>query len=305
MKNILIIGGSYFAGKILVEELVKEKELNIFIYNRGNRPLNKDSVTELVGDRSDKTRIKEVIPPNNWDAVIDFCAYTPEDIETMIDAIPGQVNHYIYISTTTIYEDTVDLPVEENALTLSGPNPQLGQYSDYGYNKWLAECKLKEKCKAKQIPYTVLRPAIIYGEYNYAPRESYFFDLIQNDKTLILPDNELPLFSFVYVVDVANIIKKSISNDKVYNETFNIAAKEMISYKRLIEVFRKITGKTITTKRMNAAMIDKKGIPLPFPLDHHLLYSGDKISRVLDFTYTPFTIGMKNTYEYYQLTLNR
>ncbi len=304
MKNILIIGGSYFSGRILVEELVKEKELDIFIYNRGNRPLNKNSVTELVGDRSDITRIKEVIPPNNWDVVIDFCAYTPEDIETMIDALPGRVNHYIYISTTTIYEESLDLPVEENALTLSGPNPQLGQYSDYGYNKWLAECKLKEKCEAKQIPYTVFRPAIIYGEYNYAPRESYFFDLIENDKTLIIPDNELPLFSFVYVIDVANIIKKSISNDKVYNETFNLAAKEMISYKRLMEVFREITGKAITTKRMSGAMIDKKGVPLPFPLDHHLLYSGDKVSRVLDFKYTPFTNGMKNTYEYYKLTLN-
>jgi len=301
VKNILIIGGSYFAGRILVEELLQRKNYNIYLYNRGNRPFNRDDVTELVGDRNDEQRIKEVIPDRDWDALIDFCADTPDHIEKMIRAVPGNIGHYIFISTTTVNENVLDLPIKEDAPKLAGIQPELGQYADYGYNKWLSECKLKIECGKNGIPYTSLRPAIIFGEYNYAPRETYFFDLIRDNKRIFLPDNELGLFSFVWVVDLAKIIEKCIENEKVFNQAFNVAGEELVSYKRLMEVFEEVCGKNIKTSKMSIELINKKGIPLPFPLDSHLVYSGRKIEKTLGFEYTPFVAGMKKTYEYYQL----
>ena len=301
MKNILIIGGSYFAGRILVEELLQRKKYNIYLYNRGNMPLNRDDVTELVGDRNDEQQIKEVIPDRDWDALIDFCAYTPDQIEKIIRAVPGKIRHYIFISTTTVNENVLDLPITEDAQKLSGIQPELGQYADYGYNKWLSECKLEEECAKNEIPYTSLRPAIIFGEYNYAPRETYFFDLIRDNKRIFLPDNELALFSFVWVVDLARIIEQCIGNEKVFNQAFNVAGEELVSYKRLMEVFEEICEKKIKTSKMSIELINKKGIPLPFPLDSHLVYSGRKIEKTLGFDYTPFVEGMKKTYEYYQL----
>ena len=301
MKNILIIGGSYFVGRILVEELLQHNDYNIFVYNRGNRPINKKGVTELIGDRNDANGIKQAIPDLQWDALIDFCGYTPQQIEIMLDALPGTVKHYIFISTTTVNQDVFDLPVNEDSVKLDGIQPELGQYADYGYNKWLSECKLKELCQQKNIPETSLRPAIIYGEYNYAPRETYFFDLINDDKTVILPNNELPLYSFVYVVDVARIIIKTIGNTDLFNQAFNISAPELISYKRMIEVFEEISGKKINTRKMSIENINRKGVPLPFPLDSHLIYSGTRIQNLLNFEYTSFVQGMRQTYEYYQM----
>lgn len=301
MKNILIIGGSYFAGRILVEELLQRKNYNIYVYNRGNRPFNRDDVTELIGDRNDEQRIKDVVPNQNWDALIDFCAYTPDQIDKIIKAVPGTIQHYIFISTTTVNQNVLDLPIKEDAPKLTGIQPELGQYADYGYNKWLSECKLEEECRKKNIPYTSLRPAIIFGEYNYAPRETYFFDLIRDNKRIYLPNNELGLFSFVWVVDLAKIIEKCIGNEKIFNQAFNVAGEELVSYKRLIEVFEEICGKKIKTATMSIELINKKRILLPFPLDSHLIYSGRKIKKVLGFEYTPFIDGMKKTYEYYQL----
>ncbi len=288
MKNILIIGGSYFVGRILVEEFLQHKDYNIFVYNRGNRPLNKKGVTELIGDRNDANCIKQAIPDMQWDALIDFCGYTPQQIEIMLDALPGRLKHYIFISTTTVNQEVFDLPVTEDSAKLDRIQPELGQYADYGYNKWLSECKLKELCQQKNSAETSLRPAISYGEYNYAPRETYFFDLIEDDKTVILANNELPLYSFVYVVDVARIIIKAIGNTELFNQAFNISAPELISYKRMIEVFEKISGKKINTRKMSIENINRKGVPLPFPLDSHLIYSGTRIQNLLNFKYTSF-----------------
>ncbi|MFA4910212.1 MAG: hypothetical protein WC649_04135 [Desulfobacteria bacterium] len=53
MKNILIIGGSYFVGRVFVEELVKEAGYSIYVVNRGNVPLNMEGVHEIVCDRND------------------------------------------------------------------------------------------------------------------------------------------------------------------------------------------------------------------------------------------------------------
>ena len=299
MKDILIIGGSYFAGRVLLEKLIQEKDYNIYIYNRGNVRLNWKEVTELVGDRDNEERMKQVIPDKEWDAVIDFCAYAPQHIEKVVRSVPGKLNHYIFISTTSVYQDIHDLPIKENAPKLTAIQPELGPYADYGFNKWQSECKLQEECEKRGIHFTSLRPAIIYGRYNYAPRESYFFDLLRDNKPVIIPENELPLFSFVWVVDVARLIIKCIGNDKVFDQAFNISSDDLISYRRLTEVLGEISGKKPDIQSMSIDEINEKRIPLPFPLDSHLVYSGALIKRVLDFEYTPFLEGMRGTYKYY------
>jgi len=301
MKNILIIGGSYFAGRILVEELINEEGYSIYVFNRGNRPLKMEKVSELVGDREKKDDIRTVIPAKEWDVLVDFCAYAPEHISTMIANLPGTVKQYIYISTTTVYENTLDLPVREDASKLSKPQPELGHYSDYGLKKWLAEQKLESECKGRQIAYTTLRPSIVYGEYNYAPRETYFFDLIRDNKPVVIPEMGLAMFSFVWVVDLARVIIGCLGNGGVFNQAFNVAAEDLVSYPRLVEVLKEISGKEIQTVRLGMDEINRRRIPLPFPLDDHLIYSGGRIQEALGFQYTPFVEGMRKTYKYYEM----
>ncbi len=301
LKNILVIGGSYFAGRVFVEELLKTKDYNIFVYNRGNIPLGWEGVTELVGNRDDEDQIRKTIPEKEWHTLIDFCGYTPDHVGKMLRSLPGTLSHYIFISTTSIYENTFDLPIQEEAPKVLKPQPELGPYADYGMNKWLAERKLQEECEAKGMAWTSLRPSIIYGRYNYAPRESYFFDLLRDNKPVIISDNVLALFSFIWVEDVAKIILRCLGNEKVFNEAFNISGKELISYGRLIEILEHISEKKLNTIRMSLDEINKNAVPLPFPPDTHLIYSGKRIQHILKFEYMAFAHGMRKTYEYYQL----
>jgi len=301
MSNILIIGGSYFAGRVLVEELLRENKYRIFVFNRGRLRLNWKGVTELVGDRNDVNQIMEAIPKEAWHAVVDFCAYTPDDVGRLLTSLRGEVGHYIFISTTTVYEATTTMPVLEDAPKLTRSQPELGPYADYGFHKWLAECKVTEEAARRGIGYTCLRPCIIYGKYNYAPRESYFFDLVSRNETIIIPKRELALFSFVWVTDLAKVIVRCLGNPDVFNQAFNVSAPDHISYRRLVEVLEKISEKKLQVAKMSVEDIDAMKIPLPFPLDSHLLYSGTAIARKLGVEYTPFVDGMKKTYEYYKL----
>lgn len=301
-RNVLIIGGSYFAGKVFAEVLLEEGNNTICMVNRGNRPIQRKGVTEIVCDRLDD-RLKKVIPARSWDAVVDFCAYTPIDVMSLMSAISEMcVNRYIFISTVSVYENTLDLPITENSATLRSPQPEFGPASDYGYNKRRAEIKVADLCGRAGIAYTILRPAIIFGEHNYAPRESYFFDLISKEKAVILPQNDLALYQFVSVRDVAKSILLSMDSPAARNRVFNLAGEELVSYRRLVGIIGEIAGKKVSTYALTKEEIDARQIPLPFPLDQHLIYSGSLIRRILGLEYAPFIDEMKRTWEWYKQT---
>lgn len=301
IKKVLVIGGSYFAGRVFIEELVKNKDVDIHVFNRGSIRLDIDGVTEHLGDREEPAQIGNAIPEEDWDAVIDFCAYIPSHINTMLDNIPGKIKQYIFISTTTIYQNSWNLPIRENTPKVSGPQLELGPDADYGYDKWRAEHALRQICAHAGIAYTILRPAIIYGFYNYAPREQYFFDLLQQGEAIVIPECRPVLFNFIWVVDMAQMIIRCISEEKAYNQEFNLSSDELISYPRIVEVLEEITGTKISVVHKSVAEINRERVPLPFPIDEHLVYSGLKMQRLLDFDYTPFATGMRETFDYYQM----
>lgn len=301
MKKILVIGGSYFAGRVFVEELQKEKDLDVHVFNRGRFKLGFGHIIEHYGDREEADQIRSAIPDEEWDAVVDFCGYSPMHIEKMLDNVPGNIKQYIFISTTTIYQKNFDLPIREDAPKLSGPQFELGPAAYYGYDKWLAECALRQMCDKKRIVYTILRPAIIYGFYNYAPREQYFFDLLREKKSIVVPDCSLALFSFIWVVDMASIIIRCIGEEKTYNQEFNLSSDELVSYPRIIEVLEEIIGEKIDVLYKTVDKINSERIPLPFPLNEHLVSSGSKLNQLLNFDYTPFKNGLRETHDYYHM----
>lgn len=297
---VLIIGGSYFAGRVLVEEMRKTDDFRLFVLNRGNRPLNLDGVTELRADRHDAGALGRVIPCEQWAGVVDFCGYTGREVEILLSALaPQSVGHYIFISTVSVYRDSRKLPLDETAALLTAPQPELGPASDYGFDKCRAEAAVMDKCRAAGIAWTILRPAIIYGRYNYAPRESYFFDLLQKGDTVVVPEKGLALFQFLLVDDLARIIRRCLKTESARDTVFNAAAPDLVSYARYLEVLEEITAERIPVLPMGIGEIEARRIPLPFPLDSRIIISGDKLTRALDFEYTGFAEGMSRTWQWW------
>jgi hypothetical protein len=68
MKRVLVVGGSSFAGRVLVEELLKAGGYEIHVPNRGAFPLGNEGVREHRCDRHDLGRLKETLPRLERDA---------------------------------------------------------------------------------------------------------------------------------------------------------------------------------------------------------------------------------------------
>lgn len=299
-KQVLVIGGTYFAGRVFSILTSRgdsgRDDLHLHIVNRGKYPLKSlDNITQYVCDRHDTSKLAEVLPKGVvFDAVVDFCAYEPGDISSVINALPGRIRQYIFISTSSVYVPGGEEPIDETAPVLSDFSS--GRVEDYIAKKCLLENELTETCASSGIAYTILRPAFIYGPFNYAPRESYFIKLIAENKPVPVPTDATGRFSFVYVFDVSDIINRCIGNEKAYNEVFNLASPEIADYNSFISQLRQCNGTDFPTTPVTVKQVIEQNIPLPFPLDESLLYSGKKSETVLEYKYTPFSVGMKKTF---------
>lgn len=299
-KSLLIIGGSYFAGKVLVEALGMLPDLSVTVLNRGNKPLFIPGVTELCCDRRDPEALSRTLRGKSFDACVDFCAYERADVTGFFAAFAGDPpGHYILISTASVYAPTLDLPVTEKARPLTGPIPGSGPEARYGFDKWLCEYAAMGACLRAKIPYTMLRPAVIYGRYNYAPRESWFFERALAGEPVAVPRGCPALYSFLYVEDLAAAVIACLQNPKCHNHAYNLAGPELVCYERLIAAISLCMGKRIDTMLLPAEEIDRRKIPLPFPLENHMAYSGELFSQSFDFSYTPFSQGMEKTWQWY------
>lgn len=294
MSRILVIGGSYFVGRIFVLSGKSKPDMEIYVLNRGKYPLNLPGVTELSCNRHDTATMSKLLKDKNFDTVIDFCAYEPGEIKSVIEILGGKIRQYIYISTASVYSVSCIFPkTEESALVTEGG---MGAASQYIWKKLLLEEELKQACFRFDTVYTILRPAFIYGPFNYAPREAYYFERIIKGIPIHVPEDSISLFQFVYVKDVAQAIHLCIGNERAFGYIYNLSAPELVCYQAYMETLKNITDRDFQTIPIPTREVYSQKIPLPFPLDSHELFSGEKAARQLGLQYTPFLLGMQETY---------
>jgi nucleoside-diphosphate-sugar epimerase len=292
-KKILIIGGSYFAGRVFNMLASARDDREMFVVNRGKYALNKPHVTEFVCDRHDTQRLAELLPPIEFDALIDFCAYQPGEIAQLTEALGARIGQYIYISTSSIYEPSSGLKTEDSPLaTALGDDP----ISLYVAQKLQLEAECLAACASIAVPYTIFRPSFIYGPYNYAPRESWFIEKIVHGQPVPIPTDATAQFSFLYVTDMARALLAAAANANAYNQTFNLAAPEAIDYPRYFAELQRCNGAPFATEPVSVQQVLAENIPLPFPLTDNDLTCGALAAGALDFSYTSFSEGMDKTF---------
>ena len=295
MKNVLVIGGSLFTGRVFSILASRNGGFNLHVVNRGNHPMDLDRVSQYKCDRSDTCRISNLIPDITYDALIDFCAYKRGDIAPLVAALGGRVKQYIFFSTASVYAPGHGF-LDEGAPLFDTTDTNNDAAVEYVYNKICLERELKEACEKAGVKNTILRPTFIYGPFNYAPRESYFIELIAKKRTVPVPADASSRFNFIYVHDIANALFCCTGDRRAYNETFNLAGSEAVTYPLLMKEFEQCNGDAFDTLSVTVARIDKEGIPLPFPLTGDTLIDGAKFSKTYDFDYTPFSEGLEKTF---------
>ena len=304
-KKVLVIGGTYFAGRVFAMVASREAGFELTFINRGRYSMSHlPNVTEYKCDRHNIAGLR-ALPVEEYDAIVDFCAYEPGDVRNLLENLHSTFKRYIYISTADVYDRNIRTPKDESA-PLQSCQSQCNS-GEYMFKKMLLEGESKETCEKLGVALTVLRPAFIYGPYNYAPRESYYVQKIVKHEPIPVPTDSDSQFQFVYVKDVANAIIACVNSEKAAGEAYNLCAPEVITYEKYMEVLKKVSDIPFETTPVTVEQVIRENIPIPFPLiaSENELYIGTKIVNDLGLVYTPFEEGMQKAYVAFKSVYDR
>ena len=164
--DILVLGGSQFVGRHLVDVALKNKH-KVTIFNRGvSNPGIFPDAEEIHGDRDGNLALLE---GKKWDIVFDVNGYVPRVVRQSAELLKDAVDHYIYVSTISVYEDftqaTEDGPTQE----LEDPtSEEVMKY--YGGLKAACERVVEEIYGERSL---IVRPGFVVGPYDNVGRLPY------------------------------------------------------------------------------------------------------------------------------------
>lgn len=292
--KLLVIGGSYFYGRVFVMEASKEHEITV--WNRGTYSMEAFGARQMKGDRHERAAGCE----EDYDAVIDFCAYAPGDVRMTLNLLTGKIGQYVLISTVDVYErnpsvtKTEDTPLEER--------PIAGEAGAYVAGKVALERELAEVCGVRGIPYTALRPAILYGPFNYAPRESAYIQMLLLNHALPRFTDAGGQFQFVYVKDAAQAVLACLGNGQAYGQAYNLCQDKILTYDSFFDTLKRVAQSEdlegLEEVPLTVEQAVSQGVPVPFPAtaaETHLC-DNTKGKEQLGLSYTDFEEGMRRTY---------
>ena len=269
----MIIGGTYFLGRAFVTKLLAEKwkrprgaeQIEIYLLNRGNMPKPEGVNGSFRLDRHDAEALKaSALRGQSFDVIVDFCAYSAGDIESLVNDLSLTFKQYIFISTCDVYRHFEGAEQDESAALEE--RLYQGEEGVYIAGKVKLEEEVRRVCEEKTAHFTSIRPTIIYGPGNYAPREGIYFNWIQKSGQILQPFDATGHFQLVYVEDVADAILLLCGNQAAFDESYNVCGPKIYNYADFWKALRRAVPKKFHCVYMTVEEIIKKRIALPFPL---------------------------------------
>lgn len=305
MEKVLIIGGTYFTGRVFAM-IANDKGYNLTFINRGTYSMDYlGNVTEYKCDRHSAEGLKQ-LPYGEFDAVVDFCAYEPGDCRNLLENLNIITDRYILLSTADVYDRSIFTAKDEKTPLMSSmdANPA----AQYMWNKRNLEYEAKQICDEKNIKLVLIRPAFIYGPYNYAPRESFYVEKICKGKAIPVPTDSTSKWNFVYVKDVAEALCSCIEKDFPSGEAFNLSNdEEDITYESFMQTLKEVSDIPFTTHSVTVNQVFEQNIPVPFPLleEESELFIAAKSKELLGIRYTPLRTGLEKAYNAFKNVYKR
>jgi 2'-hydroxyisoflavone reductase len=303
--RILVIGGTLFIGRLLVDELVKAGHDVAVLHRKPKHDLGR-KVENLMGDRNDSQSLAEALSGRRFDAVYDNVydwerGTTAAQVEATVRICGGdRLSRYIFMSSVAAYGDGLNHKESDPLAPDYHANP-------YIRHKASTERHLFRMHSQTDLPVVTFRPPFIYGAGNPFYREQFFWDRLRAGRPIIIPGDGHRLMQFVYVQDLVKAMVRALDEPRAVGEAFNIGDPKPVTQVELIEKLAKVAGVEPVLARVPRDFIQQAGgnaMDEPYYFGEYfdlppITENIGKVTRVLKIKLTPFEAGLKETYRWY------
>jgi NADH dehydrogenase len=216
---ILVVGGTGFVGSHLIGRLRKDGlPVRAIVRSPRKAQALKDLGVEVVaGDIADKASLEAAAA--GAERVIHLVG--------IIQEAPGVTFRGVHVEGTRNLIEAAKKAGVRHFFYQSALGTRPGALSEYHKTKWEAE----ELVRASGIPFTILRPSLIYGagdQFTLRLSEmlkiSPVMPVIGTGKSKIQP---------IHIDDVVTCIAKAVASDAFLNEIYEIGGPEQLTYEEV------------------------------------------------------------------------
>ncbi len=234
----------------------------------------------MHADLRDAEATRSVLAGQTFDVVVDFIAFTPDQIETDLNLFRGRVGQYIFISSASAYQKPVgNLPITEST-------PLVNPFWLYSRNKIACEERLVRAYREEQFPFTIVRPSHTYDKTAIPISGGWtVFERMRRGQKLIVHGDGTTLWVMTHHDDFARAFIGLLGNLHAIADSFHITSDEVLTWDQIHILFARLLGVVprlvhIASDTINA--YDAKwGASLLGDKTHSVMFDNTKIKRMV------------------------
>jgi nucleoside-diphosphate-sugar epimerase len=305
MARVLVIGGTLFIGRLLVEQLLERGDDVVIMHRGRGTPFGK-RVREIRCDRNDVRAVQDAVQGAGFDIVYDNVydwqrGTAAEQVSAAARAAAVGLHRYVFMSSVAVYPEGGEYDEDSPLVAADHPN-------QYGAQKAESERALFDLHRRAGLPVSTLRPAFVYGPYNPFEREAFFWDRLLAGQPIIIPDDGRRTMQWVFARDVARAALLAASHDVAVGRAYNLAGYPPITQIEFVQLLAKIAEQPAQLVHVPREQIQEAGGDVLAPPLYFGAYldvppitvRSDRVRVELGLDLTPFEQGLRETYQWYR-----
>jgi nucleoside-diphosphate-sugar epimerase len=306
--KVLFIGGT---GNIStsVSRLCVDRGIDLFLLNRGTRHVSIPRARLIPCDIAEPGAAAAALAGHEWDAVVDWIAFTESQVERDITLFRNRTKQYVFISSASAYQKPPSHPVITESTPLYNP------YWEYSRNKIACELRLERAYRDEGFPITIVRPSLTYDTVIPLALGGWTeYTVIERMKTgrpVIVHGDGTSLWTVTHAEDFAKGFTGLIGHQQAIGQSFHITSDELLTWNQIYEAAAEAAGCKPKLVHIASEFICRCEPSLTGTLlgDKALsaIFDNSKIKRfVPEFTATiPFSRGIRRTLEWFDAEPSR
>lgn len=243
--RVLILGGTQFFGKSIVRMLADEGH-TVGIFTRGLRSLDDlPAHKHIQGDRDSIDDLVRAAQTDHWDAVIDNIAFSAAHVRDALKAFAG-ISHYVLCSSVSVHRYAASRfpwPINDKSI-LHDAKPASENHNDIHWKYARGKLEAEREClRQKRIPWTILRPPVVYGPFDPTERGFWYLIRLLSGGPLLLADGGVQSFRLLSSEDTARAFVQVLNNrKKTLRKAYFLGQSEIITLRDFVEESARALG---------------------------------------------------------------
>lgn len=228
-SKVLFIGGTGIISSACSRRAV-DLGWDVTLLNRGGttaRPVP-EGARVLTADVRDPASVREALGDEEFDAVAEFVAFTPDHVAADVELFTGRTGQYVFISSASAYQTPpARLPVVEST-------PLRNPYWQYSRDKSACEDLLVRAHRQDGFPATIVRPSHTYDR-TLIPLDGGWtvIDRMRRGEPVVVHGDGTSLWTLTHHTDFAKAFVGLLGHPTAVGDVFHITSDEALTWNRI------------------------------------------------------------------------